>query len=63
MKREEAVSIVNKLQYDFPKEYFQDFLDFHDISEDEFWEITEKWRNKDIWHKVNNEWRLKNELK
>ncbi len=63
MKREEAVSIVNKLQYEFPKEYFQDFLDFHDISEDEFWEITEKWRNKEIWHKVNNEWRLKNELK
>lgn len=62
MEREEAVEIVNRLQYDFPTEYFQDFLDFHDLKEDEFWDIAEKWRNKEIFHKVNNEWRLKTEL-
>jgi N-acetyl sugar amidotransferase len=63
MKRDEAVEIVNKLQYEFPREYFKDFLDFHDLNEDEFWKIIDKWRNKEIWHKVDNEWRLRNELK
>ena len=55
--------IVNKLQYEFPEEYFQDFLDFHDLSKDKFWEIANKWRNEKIWHKLNNKWRLRNELK
>jgi len=62
MSRKKAVEIVNKLQYEFPSEYFHDFLDFHDMAEDEFWEIAEKWRNKEIFHKINNEWRLKKEL-
>ena len=62
MTREEAVVQVRKLQYEFPKEYFEDFLNFHNLKEIEFWDLVEKWRNKDIWKKVNNEWKLKNEL-
>ena len=53
--------IIKKSSPNFP--YFQDFLDFHDLTEDEFWKIADKWRNEKIWHKVNNEWRLRNELK
>lgn len=36
LSRKEAVEIVKKLQDEFPKEYFEDFLNFHDISESEF---------------------------
>jgi N-acetyl sugar amidotransferase len=59
MSRKEAVALVNAKQYEFPKEYFKDFLEFHQIKETEFWETVEKFRNKEIWHKVNGEWRLK----
>ena len=62
LKRSEAVKIVNELQYKFPKEYFQDWIDFHAITKDEFWRIAEKWRNKNIWTKKSGEWRLKNKL-
>ncbi len=59
MTRDEAVKIVNKNQYEFPKEYFKEFLHFHHLTKDQFWETVEKYRNQDIWHKVNGEWRLK----
>ena len=63
ISREEGVEIVNKLQDQFPKEYFENFLEFHNISDKEFWETVDKFRNLDIWEKgSNNEWRLKVKL-
>jgi len=59
MTRAEAVKLVNQKQYEFPKEYLREFLEYHSITEKEFWEVAEKFRNKDIWHKVKGEWRLK----
>ncbi len=59
MEREEAVDTVNRLNYEFPHEYLQDFLDYHEITEGGFWDNMEKWTNKDIFHKVNGSWRLK----
>ncbi|MEM7998733.1 hypothetical protein Q4R43_20015, partial [Morganella morganii] len=59
MTRSEAVKIVNKLQGEFPGNDLEHFLRFHDITEQEFWETVEKFRNKDIWEYVNGEWKLK----
>ena len=61
MSREEAVERVNDLQYDLPA-YIPEYLEYHQLTEDEFWECAEAWRNHDIWHKVNGQWRLKVEL-
>jgi len=41
------------LQDQFPEEYFEDFLRFYRISEKEFWDTVEKFRNRDVWHKSN----------
>ena len=62
MTRQEAVELVKDKQYEFPDEYLAEFLDFHQMTEIEFLESAEKWRNHDIWHKVNGTWRLKYEL-
>lgn len=62
MSRPEAVEAVREKQYEFPGEYLPDFLDFHQLTESQFFEEAEKWRNLDIWHKVNGAWRLKVEL-
>ena len=63
MTREEAVDIVLKKQYEFPYEYLDDFLEYHQISEKELFDCMERWRNKDIWVKKNNKWVLRNEVK
>ena len=62
LSREEAVNIVERLRGEFPKEYFQDFLRFHNLTEEEFWETIEKFRNHDIWTKENSQWKIKYEL-
>ena len=59
MTRAEAVKIVNELSSQFPDEYFKDWLDYHMITENQFWEVVEKYRNKNIWEKIGGEWRLK----
>lgn len=63
LSREDAVKIVTSISDQFPKEYFLDFLNFHKLSKEEFWNTVEKFRNKKIWELVNGEWKLKNHLK
>jgi len=62
MDRKTAVELVNSVQYEFPGEFLKQFLEFHQMTETEFWECAERWRNHDIWHKVNGQYRLKTEL-
>lgn len=57
--REEGIELVKKYDGEFPKKHFKEFLDYIDMSEEEFWEVVEKFRNKDIWEKVDNNWKLK----
>jgi N-acetyl sugar amidotransferase len=63
MTRSEAVKLVNEKQYEFPKEYLEEFLEYHQITETDFRNTEEKFRNLDIWHQVKGEWRLKQELR
>lgn len=63
LSRDVAVEAVKKLQDEFPEEYLQDFLNFHSLTLEEFWEVVEKFRNKDIWENIDNKWTLKYPLK
>lgn len=62
MTREEAVKLVREKQYEFPGEYLGEFLEYHQMTEQEFWDCADRWRNRDIWHQVGNSWRLKHEI-
>ena len=59
MTRDEAVQLVREKQYEFPYEYFKEFLEYHQMTEAEFRQCEDHYRNCDIWHKVKGEWRLK----
>lgn len=63
MSRDEAVAIVSKLSDELPLNDFQDFLRFHDITEQQFWETVDKFRNKDIWQMVDGQWQMKYPVK
>ena len=62
MTRDEAVELVRSKQYEFPGEYLKEFLEYHQLTEDEFWQCADRWRNRDIWRMVGNQWRLKHEI-
>lgn len=59
LSRDEAVDIVNRLSNELPLNDFQDFLRFHDITEKQFWNTVDKFRNKDIWELREGEWHMK----
>ncbi len=57
--REEAIALVNRYDGEFPKKYFPDFLQYLDLSEERFWEITDHLRTQHLWEKSDGKWKLK----
>ena len=63
LSREEAVELVAKYDSEFPKKYYKDFLEYCDITEEEFNNILDSWRPSHIWRKRNTgEWLLKHTI-
>ena len=60
--RKEGVSLVKKFDGEFPKKYFKFFLEYINLSENDFWSICEKWRGEHVFEKKNNNWILKKEI-
>jgi N-acetyl sugar amidotransferase len=61
LSREEAIKLVKKYDGEFPytKKELKEILDFLGMKEEELWPALEKFRNREIFEKVNGEWRLK----
>ena len=57
--RDEAVALVHRYDTEFPSRYFKDLLTYAQVTEEEFWEIAERWRNENLWERVGNNWKLK----
>ena len=57
--REEGVSLVKKFDGEFPKTYFNDFLDYIEISENEFSQKIDDLRSPHLWKKKGDKWILK----
>ena len=63
ISRDEGVELVKKYDGEFPKRGFQVFLDFVDINEKEFWQIVDRFRQKHIWKKTRNKWKLREQVR
>lgn len=62
LTREEAVALVRRYDGEFPKKHFQEFLEYCDMSEDEFWEVVDSWRSPHLWEQSGGEWKLKTQI-
>ena len=60
--REEGIALMKRYEGEFPKKYFDEFLNYLDISEDLFWEIVDSWRAPHLWRKLNGNWQLKHPI-
>ncbi|MEI8229664.1 MAG: N-acetyl sugar amidotransferase [Candidatus Peregrinibacteria bacterium] len=60
--REEGVALVRKFDGEFPRKYFKDFLEYCDITEEQFWEVADSWRSPHLWDRVNEVWELKHRV-
>jgi len=58
--RLKALNIIKKETFRPPLNDIKKFCKFVNISINEFFKISEKFRNKDIWLKKNGKWKIKN---
>jgi len=59
MTRAEGIKAVKAYDSEFPKEHFEEVLDYLDIKYDEFQQIVDKHRNPEIWHKRDGVWQVR----
>lgn len=60
MTRQQAIELVKRYDGKCSSYYIKRFCDYIGIREEEFWEVAESRRNKNIWEKdAGGEWRLK----
>ncbi|NVJ54177.1 MAG: N-acetyl sugar amidotransferase [Campylobacteraceae bacterium] len=63
MSRETAIELAKTLDGKCDRKYILMFCDYIGISEKEFWEVAEKYRNQDIWKKNKyGKWELDSEF-
>lgn len=59
ISREEGVALVRRFDGEFPRKYYQEFLDYCGITEEEFEEVVDSWRSDHLWTKTAEGWQLK----
>lgn len=57
--REEAISLVKKFDGEFPIKYYDEFLEYCDITREQFDSVVDSWRSEHIWQKSEDTWKLK----
>ena len=64
LTREEGVALVKRYDHIFPDKYFMDFLEYIDMTEKDFWDVIDAFREKrpNLWEKTNEQWKLKHHV-
>ena len=62
LTREEGVALVRRYDGEFPRKYFDEFLEYLNIDEEKFWEVADRYRRPNIWTKNGNEWVLRHQV-
>lgn len=60
--RDEVIEYIKKYFYEFPYRYLYDCIKEMEMTQEEFLNTLEKFRNKKIWKKVDDKWRIKNPI-
>jgi len=60
--REEGIALMKRYEGEFPQKYFNEFLNYLDITEKHFWNVVDSWRAPHLWNNENNEWKLKHPI-
>ncbi|MDC0090009.1 N-acetyl sugar amidotransferase [Gammaproteobacteria bacterium] len=59
IERDEGIALIKKYDSELPHKYFDVFLEYCDITEEEFWMVIDSWRSDHIWECTDGEWALK----
>ena len=62
LTRSQAVNLVQVYDGDYPEEFIDTYLEYYQMSMDEFDAVIDKWANKDLFLKKNGRWKAKFEV-
>jgi N-acetyl sugar amidotransferase len=54
--REEAISLCKKYEGEIPKRYFNECIEYMGLTEDQAWDIIDKFRSPHLWEKQQDKW-------
>lgn len=57
--RDEGIALVRRFDGEFPKRWFKQFLAYLDITEENFWNVVDRFRLPHLWKKEYGVWKLK----
>lgn len=60
MTRDEALEMTRRHDGNCAPRYIENFCNYVQISEEEFWEVAETYRDPKIWEQQDNNWSLRN---
>ena len=60
--RNEALSLVNKFDGEFPDNYFEEILDFLDINKKDFMALCDEFRSPHLWVRNKKKWILRHNV-
>ena len=63
ISRSEGINLIKKYEGEFPERYFENFLNYLEISKEHFWDVVDSWRAEHLWEKRGNKWDLKHPIK
>ena len=59
MTREQAVNLVRLYDGQYPEEFIDMYLDYYQMTMEEFDAVLDKWANKDLFEKIDGRWEPK----
>jgi N-acetyl sugar amidotransferase len=60
--REEGIALVKRYDGEFPLRYYQEFLEFCSITDQEVHEVIDSWRSDHLWTKHDEKWTLRHPI-
>ena len=58
LSREKGLELARKYDHEFPHEFFDEVLEYLNLSQREFHDIVDKHRNLEIWEQEGDGWKL-----
>jgi N-acetyl sugar amidotransferase len=56
MDRDQALNLVRLYDNSYPEEFLHTYLDYYQMTQDEFDSTIDKWANKNLFEKINDRW-------
>ena len=59
MSREQAVNLVNLYDGNYPEDFIETYLNYYQMTQEEFEAVLDRWANRNLFIKENGRWKPK----